>query len=72
MDVHLREVESYYILEVTSPFDASPESEGIRRDEENVERLVNVGSSIPSSISHYVEMWENQMMIRRVKMMRSL
>ena len=46
MDVTFRELEPYYSLGVTSPFDDSHDTGGIRREGENSggEILVNVGS----------------------------
>ena len=57
MDVHFREFEPYYTLEVTSPFGDLPDTGGERREGENGERLVNAGS-IPISIPYSVERGE--------------
>jgi hypothetical protein len=58
MDVHFREFESYYTEEVSSPFGDLIDVAGIKRERENGEMLVNVGS-ISLSSSSSIEEQEN-------------
>jgi hypothetical protein len=55
MDVHFREFESYYTKEASSPFGDSIDVAGIKRERENCEMLVNVGSISLSSSSSIEE-----------------
>jgi hypothetical protein len=58
MYVHFREFEPYYIQEVSSLFGDSVDTAGIRRERENGEMLINVGS-IPLSVPSPIEEQEN-------------